>query len=106
MSKAKLNYVLDAVIAVAFILVSVSGVAFLLMGTGGAQGGRNPGFRTELLGIDRWTWGDLHAWTGLVMTAGVGIHLLLHWRWIACMTGRLVGLPQRSTREPQACPAE
>ena len=41
-NKARLNYALDAVIAIAFILSSLSGIAFMFMGTGGYQGGRNP----------------------------------------------------------------
>ena len=90
MSRTKLNYILDAVIALAFILSAVSGIVFLFAGSGGYQGGRNPDFRTEVLGIDRGVWSDLHTWVGLVMTAGVVIHLVLHWNWIVCMTKRMV----------------
>ncbi|MBL7062635.1 MAG: DUF4405 domain-containing protein [Anaerolineae bacterium] len=65
MNKAKLNYLLDAVIGLSFVLSSVTGTAFLLMGSGGYQGGRNPGFTTALLGISRTTWSDLHTWASL-----------------------------------------
>jgi hypothetical protein len=85
MSKTKLNYWLDVIIAFAFILAALSGVVFLFAGSGGYQGGRNPSFRTELLGVSRQTWSDLHTWTGLVMMTGVPIHLVLHWQWIQCM---------------------
>ena len=53
LNKARLNYALDVVIAFAFILSSLSGIAFMFMGSGGYQGGRNPDFQTELLGISR-----------------------------------------------------
>ena len=90
MSRTKLNYMLDAVVALAFILAAVSGIIFLFAGSGGYQGGRNLSFRTEMLGIDRRVWSDLHTWVGLVMIAGVVIHLVIHWKWIVCMTTRMV----------------
>ena len=43
MSKAKLNYLLDGVIAIAFIVSTLSGVVFLFAGSGGYQGGAQPG---------------------------------------------------------------
>jgi cytochrome b subunit of formate dehydrogenase len=101
-NKVRLNYALDAVIALAFVFAAVSGVVFLLAGSGGYQGGRNPDFQTVMLGISRWTWSDLHAWTGLVMIAGVMIHLLLHWRWIVCVTKRLLRPARHKTQD--SCP--
>jgi cytochrome b subunit of formate dehydrogenase len=106
MSKTKLNYLLDAVIAFAFILSALSGVVFLFAGSGGYQGGRNPNFQTEVLGISREVWSDLHTWVSLVMIAGVVIHLVLHWNWIVCMTRRMVeelGWAGPG-REQEACP--
>ncbi|MBN1361539.1 MAG: DUF4405 domain-containing protein [Sedimentisphaerales bacterium] len=86
MNKVKVNYILDAVIGVAFILSSVTGIAFLFMGSGGYQGGRNPGFATALWGIPREAWSDLHLWTSFIMIAGTLAHLLLHWEWVVCVT--------------------
>jgi cytochrome b subunit of formate dehydrogenase len=104
LNKARLNYALDVVIAFAFILSSLSGIAFMFMGSGGYQGGRNPDFQTELLGISRSNWSDLHALTGLVMVVGVLIHLVFHWNWIVCMTKQLLKPARRQTQE--ACPVE
>jgi cytochrome b subunit of formate dehydrogenase len=106
MSKTKLNYLLDAVIAFAFLLSALSGIVFLFAGSGGYQGGRNPDFRTEVLGISREVWSDLHTWVSLVMIAGVGIHLVLHWDWIVCMTKRMVKEPGWAGPGPEkeACP--
>ena len=102
MNKAKLNYLLDAVIGLAFLLSGVTGVAFLLMGSGGYQGGRNPGFATALLGLSRETWSDLHTWASLVMIAGIAVHIVFHWKWIVRMTRNMMpSLPCR-TKE-QAC---
>ena len=97
MSKTKLNYLLDVVIGVAFALSAATGVAFLFMGSGGYQGGRNPGFSTALLGLSRETWSDLHTWGSLVMMAGVAVHLVLHWKWIVCVTKQMMpALPRRA----------
>lgn len=106
MSKTKLNYLLDAVIALAFVLSALTGIVFLFAGSGGYQGGRNPNFRTEMLGISREIWSDLHTWVSLVMIGGVVIHLVLHWDWIVCMTKRMVRELgwSRAGREQEACP--
>jgi len=102
MNKAKLNYLLDVVIGLAFALSGATGIAFLLMGSGGYQGGRNPGFETALLGLSRGTWDDLHTWASLVMIVGVLVHLALHWKWIVRMTKKMMpSLPRRT--EEQVC---
>ena len=100
MNKAKLNYLLDAVIGLAFALSGATGIAFLLMGSGGYQGGRNPGFETALLGLSRGTWDDLHTWASLVMIVGVLVHLALHWKWIVCVTKKMMpSLPRRAKEQ-------
>jgi cytochrome b subunit of formate dehydrogenase len=103
MSKAKMNYLLDAVIALAFVLSAVTGLAFMAMGSGGFQGGRNAGFETVFLGVSRTAWSDLHTWGSLIMIAGVVIHLVLHWQWIVCMTKKMVRRP-KPRREEEQCP--
>ena len=101
--KVRLNYALDAVIALAFIGAAVTGIVLLLAGSGGYQGGRNPGFDAFILGTSRGTWRDLHNWVGLVLMAGVVVHLALHWNWIFCTTKRLLRpVPNRSREE--SCP--
>jgi cytochrome b subunit of formate dehydrogenase len=106
MSKTKLNYWLDGVIALALILSALSGIVFLFAGSGGYQGGRNPGFQTEILGISRTIWSDLHTWVSLVMIAGVAIHMVLHWEWIVCTTRCMLEGSERAAqrRERGACP--
>jgi len=100
--KVRRNYVLDVVIAVAFILSAISGLVFLLAGSGGYQGGRNPGFRAEVLDVSRWAWKDLHTWASLAMIAGVVVHFVLHWNWVVCMTKRVLQPVRRQS--PDSCP--
>jgi hypothetical protein len=100
MKKVHINYLLDAVIALAFLISTATGLAFMAMGSGGYQGGRNAAFATSLLGIAREQWSDLHLVTSLVMITGVGMHLILHWKWITCVTGQILGLlPLRRSKE-------
>ena len=102
MSKVKLNYALDVVIGLAFLLSGVTGLAFLAMGSGGYQGGRNLEFASSFLGIARTVWNDLHALTSIVMIVGVVVHLVFHWKWIVCMTQRVFGRSARAARV-EAC---
>jgi hypothetical protein len=95
-SKAKLNFVIDAMILVAFLAATVSGLVLLTMPHGGYQGGRNPFYGQAVLFLTRDGWNDVHVWGSLAMFAGIIIHLVLHWRWIVCMVKRFVGLGERS----------
>ncbi len=90
MNKVKMNYLLDVVIGLAFLLSAATGIAFLFLGSGGYQGGRNPGFQTVWLGLSREVWSDLHTLGGLVMIAGIGAHLILHWKWIVSVTKQML----------------
>ncbi len=75
MNKTKVNYWLDLLITVAFLLSAVSGVVFLL-----------PVGSATVFGVAYRTWDQLHTWSSLLMIAGVGVHLALHWKWITTMT--------------------
>jgi len=90
MNKAKLNYWLDAAIGVAFLLSATSGLVFLL--PAGSSSG------SGILGLSYQAWDVLHIWSSLAVTAGVLVHLVLHWRWIASMTGRMLAKPTRASR--------
>ena len=91
MNKAKLNYIVDALIGLAFLLSAVSGVVFLLP----VQVPDLSGGLPTLLGITYATWRDLHTFSSLAMIAGVCLHLALHWRWVVAMTRCTFGRPKR-----------
>ena len=105
MSKTRLNFMLDALIAVAFLMSALSGIVFLFAGSGGYQGGANATFQTTVLVISRWVWSDLHTWASLIMIAGVLLHVVLHWKWIICVVKRMVrDWKQSRTQSQEACP--
>ena len=68
-NKIKLNFWLDAVILIAFLVTAVTGV-LLWLGAG----------RGALLAS--------HAWSGVILLAGIILHLALHWDWVKCVVGR------------------
>jgi len=121
-SKAKLFFVVDALILVAFLASAISGLLLFAAQHGGYQGGRNPnyegggyqggrnpdfeqgGYEGEgnadsgqtVLFLSRDTWNDIHVWGSLAMIGGIVLHLALHWKWIAHMLKRLLVPGKRS----------
>jgi hypothetical protein len=72
MNRAKLNYLIDLGLFITFILVALTGIIkFPLFGLGKIY------FKNMHL---------IHDWSGIVLTALVLIHLILHWRVIKSMT--------------------
>ena len=88
-SRASLNYVVDVAIGVGFLLAAVSGIVLYFV-PGGFQGGRNPQYLQAVLGLTHHQWDGLHTWSSFVMIAGVLGHLMLHWKWMVCMTKKLL----------------
>lgn len=87
--QARLNFSLDSLMFVAFILVNLSGlIVWKALPSGGYRGGRNPAFRAAVLGLTRHEWNDLHLWVGLAIIAILTVHVSLHWKWIVCMLRR------------------
>lgn len=85
MKRAQLNFAVDAVIAVAFLITAVSGILFLLPSGAVRELGLG---RPGMLGVSYATWRHLHDWSGVVAVAGVLVHAALHYRWIVTMTRR------------------
>jgi hypothetical protein len=101
-NKAKTNYWIDIVIAIAFLLSIVSGMVLYLGPSGGYQGGRNPAHGATVLFLDHHAWSELHTWSSIAMAAGVLAHLILHWTWLICMTKKL--FQRKRTIKTAACP--
>ena len=83
----RINWLLDAVVALGGLLAALSGVYFLFVPSGGYQGGRNPLYGVTIL-FSRETWSILHTWAGVIMVAAIAIHLAIHWTWVKHMTRR------------------
>lgn len=78
MNQAKVNYWIDVGLAVSFIVAFVTGII------------KWPGLMVKLginyasLPIAKLS--TLHDRSGLVMGILVLVHIILHWKWIVCMT--------------------
>jgi NAD-dependent dihydropyrimidine dehydrogenase PreA subunit len=88
MKRAFTNFLVDGVIAVAFLVTAVSGVLFLLPKSWVVS---SAGGTPTMLGVPTASWLSIHDWSGIVMMAGVLLHCALHWRWIVNMTRRTFG---------------
>ena len=105
MSKAKLNYVVDVVIGLAFVFSALSGVV-LFFAPSGYQGGQNPYYQRDVLLLSTHAWNTLHMWSSMAMISGVGAHLALHWDWMVCMTRKMLTVERSAKQESAACPIE
>jgi cytochrome b subunit of formate dehydrogenase len=103
--KARLNYAVDLLIGVAFILSALSGM-ILFFAPSGYQGGRNPYYAQPVLFLSTQTWNILHTYSSIAMISGVGAHLVLHWEWMVCMTKRLLTVKRPVRQRGTACPTE
>jgi len=89
--KPKANLVLDTVILILFLLALISGLLLeYVYPHGGYRGGRGVTAETTVLGLTRTEMDDIHLYGALAASALVGVHLLLHARWIACQVRRLL----------------
>lgn len=85
MDKTKINYIIDFLMGVSFIIVSITGlIIFFFLPRGVPKGGYQ-----EFLGIIKNTWVLWHNWWGIIMVALVIIHLVLHVDWIMFMTKKI-----------------
>jgi len=92
--RTRMNWLLDAVMALGGLLAALSGVYFLFLPSGGYQGGRNPLYGVTIL-FSRETWSVLHTWASVIMGAAIAIHLAIHWTWVKHMTRRTLAALRR-----------
>jgi hypothetical protein len=99
MQRAKLNYFVDGVIALAFLGSAVSGIVFLVpLEWATLSTETAPTF----LGLSFRVWNSLHICSSLAMMGGVGLHLVLHATWLLNMTRQIFALPKKQKRVPDA----
>ncbi len=93
MTKAKLNLVIDALMAL--LLAAIAGLGFLINWVliPGEQRPAVYGSRPDLywLGWDRHQWGDVHLVLGITLLALTVLHVVLHWSQVVGIWRRMVG---------------
>jgi cytochrome b subunit of formate dehydrogenase len=93
---AKVNLVIDLIIALGFLVTALSGIYLLFLPTG-YQGGQTAGWDPNFL-FSRVTWDLMHTWAGVIMTVAVTLHFVIHWRWVVNVTRRFFQLPGQARR--------
>ena len=95
MNKTKINYFVDILILVAFLLTGLSGIVLLMI-----PGGRGLS-QYVVLGIPRAGWAELHDWAGIGTMIGVFLHFVIHWKWLVYMTRKMLsGLWPKTAGQP------
>ncbi len=82
MNKSKINYIIDFLAGIFFVVSAFSGLAMLIYMPSGVRQGR----LQEFLGIQKEAWIGVHNGSSVILVVLVIIHLILHWNWIAHMT--------------------
>lgn len=82
MASAKINYLVDFLMVILFIVNAITGlVIFFFLPSGVRQGS----YQT-FLGIVKGTWAFIHNWSGIIFIILVILHFILHWNWVVSMT--------------------
>ena len=87
MNRARTNYWVDVAIGVAGVISAISGVVFLLPG--------DPS--SGVLGLSYQAWTGVHTWSSLAVVFGLGVHMVLHWKWVVAMTKQAL---RQTVKEP------
>ncbi len=100
MKKSTINYLVDLMIGIAFLISAISGLVFLI-----PLEWINYSSKTipTFLGLSFTVWDTLHIWSSVGMMGGVLVHILLHWSWIVNKTKNLVS--KRVPVEANSLPA-
>lgn len=83
MTRTNLNFVVDVIAFIGFVVLTTTGVLMRYILPPGS------GHYSTIWSLDRHEWGDLHFWISVVFFSVLTLHLVLHWRWIvSVVTGR------------------
>jgi hypothetical protein len=92
MNKAKLNFVIDALMFLC--MAAIAGLGFLMKYVllPGRESTIRYGRKVDLalLGLDRHDWGAIHLYLGFLLLALLVLHIVLHWNMIPGLFARLI----------------
>jgi hypothetical protein len=82
MNKAKINYAVDVVTLISFLVTAISAVAIYFFMPQGVQRG---GFQ-EFLGISKRAWSSIHSLGGIIFIVSGVLHFILHFKMFSAIT--------------------
>lgn len=92
MKRPTLNFIIDSAAFVScLVLLSTGLIMYFILPPGSGH--------LEIWGMNRHGWGDIHFWAAVLFILMIGIHLVLHWKWIVCkVKGRVTETAQSKLR--------
>ncbi len=78
--KPKVDYFIDVLMILSLVITTITSIILLLFPSGQKSG------YNEFLGIIKRDWVIIHKIVGIIFLILMIIHLILHWKWIICMT--------------------
>lgn len=78
---AILNVVVNAIVAISFLLTAVSGLYFFFWPSAGGSYG-------PVILFNSITWDLIHTWASVIMIGAILVHFWIHWRWVTNVTSR------------------
>lgn len=84
MNKNKINYIVDLLMLLSFLVTSITGGILFFLPSGVKQGRFQ-----EFMGIEKQVFSSVHDRIGLLLIILVVVHFLLHWKWLVVMTKNL-----------------
>ncbi|WP_428832804.1 DUF4405 domain-containing protein [Natroniella acetigena] len=76
MEKSRLNFIIDVLAFLTFIISCTSGIVIWLLLPGGSSG------LNLLFNLTRGNWKSMHIYSSLLLSFLIILHILLHWKWI------------------------
>ena len=90
--KAKINFIIDALMLLAGSLLAGTGFLMKLVLIPGKDRFAVYGRNVDLffLGLERHEWGTLHLWLAFALLALLAVHIALHLSWIVAMARTMI----------------
>ncbi len=97
MTKNKLNFIVDSLAFVAFLIAAKTGLIIFFFLPAGIQRG---GYQ-EFWGIQKSTYSAIHDWAGIILAVLVIVHIVSHWQWITFTIKSFFQKPPAAGSEPR-----
>jgi hypothetical protein len=91
------NLILNAIVALSFVLTALSGVYFLFV-----PGGRWSA--DPMILFTRATWDFVHTWASVTLISAAILHFAIHWKWVTKVTRKMVEMMSPSLPVKQPAP--
>ena len=100
MDKPKINFVIEVLMFLCLMAMAGLGLLMKYMLLPGRKAWVKYGSNVELtwLGWDRHDWGEIHLYLAFLLLGLMAIHLILHWKMILGLYGKLIPDPKTRTR--------